>query len=191
VFAHTLEHLIAEEESLDPIGDELEQHDLYLMGCRRVCVGPAVVVVFENTRTLWLRFRELARVVRLTNPDRVNREMVWYRSLLPGPGRLLASVSVRGAARDLGRALPTGSVALWAGEHLIPGTFRSVAADDRIVGLVRWVEFDVDADAHAALADETRPLTLRVVSGSYHHASAPLPAAVRASLLADLAPPSN
>ncbi|MBY0513113.1 MAG: hypothetical protein K2P78_04280, partial [Gemmataceae bacterium] len=92
---------------------------------------------------------------------------------------------------DLGRPLPAGAVALWAGDHAIPGVLRDHAADDRIVGLVRWVEFDVDAESHAALADESRPLTLRVVTGTYRHESDPLPAAARASLLADLAGPRN
>src|SRR5437763_16155955 len=100
-----LEHLIAEEESLDPIGDELEQHSRYLNRCRRVQVGPSVVVVFENTRTLWLRLRELARVTRLPDTGHIHREPNWYHSVLPGRGRLLASVKVRAAARPIIRTL--------------------------------------------------------------------------------------
>ena len=36
MLAHTLDHLLADEDSLDPIGDELEQHNQYLNRCRRV-----------------------------------------------------------------------------------------------------------------------------------------------------------
>ena len=187
MFPNTLEQLIADEESLDPLGDEFQQHNRYLNRCRRVTVGPSVVVVFENPRTLTLRLRELARVAQLTHPDRVRREMNWYRTLLPGPGRLLASVSVRGADRELALALADGDVRLLAGSHAIPGTLRSDAAGDRIVGLVRWVEFEVNAEDRLALAD-AQPLTVAVEVGSYSHESPPLSDAVRNSLLDDLAP---
>ena len=46
MFPNTLQQLIAEEDSLDPLGDELEVHTRYLTRCRRVPVGPSVVVVF-------------------------------------------------------------------------------------------------------------------------------------------------
>lgn len=183
-----LEQLIAEEESLDPIGDELEQHSQYLNRCRRVQVGPAVVVVFENTRTLWLRLRELARVARMTDPARVNREIHWYRSLLPGPGRLLASVSVRAAAREIVLGMDDGAIELRVGSRSIPGLLRADAAGDRVVGLVRWAEFAVSPADEAALADDANPLTLYAEAGGYVHETEPLGPAVRASLLADLSP---
>ena len=34
----------------------------YLDRCRRVRVGPAVTVVFENTQTMWFRVQELAQL---------------------------------------------------------------------------------------------------------------------------------
>jgi hypothetical protein len=188
---YALEQLIAEEESLDPIGDEFEQHSQYLHRCRRVRVGPTVVVVFENTRTLWLRLRELARFARLTNSGHVRREMSWYDSLLPGPGRLLASVSVPGAGRVIARTLDRGMIELRAGDHRVRGVLRADAAGDRVVGLVRWVQFNIgDADKDA-LADDGRPLTLYVEAGAYAHETDPLGPAVRASLLADLSPTGN
>ena len=73
MIAYAVEHLIAEEDSLDPIGDELEQHNRYLNRCRRVQVGPSIAALFENTRTLWLRLRELARFARATDPRLIQR----------------------------------------------------------------------------------------------------------------------
>ena len=191
MLGYALEHLIAEEDSLDPIGDELEQHSEYLNRCRRVQLGPAISVVFENTRTLWLRLRELARLARATQPNRINREINWYDSLLPGPGRLLASVSVRAANRILVQLLDHGAIELRIGSHTIRGRVRADSGGDRVIGLVRWVEFDITRVSRSALRDRDLPLSLFVAVGDDSFESDPLPPAVRASLLADLDPQKN
>jgi len=188
----TLEHFLAEDaDSLDPIGDEFEQHSHYLHRCRRVQVGRAVTVVFENARTLRLRLRELARFAKATQPNRIHREVSWYDSLLPGHGRLLASVSVRAANRELVRRLDCGVVELRIGSRTIPGRVRSDSGGDRVIGLVRWVEFDIDRADRAALTDRTQPLSMVISAGDEFHESDPFPAAVRSSLLADLDPQKN
>jgi hypothetical protein len=186
MFSATIEQLISEEESLDPLGDELEQHNRYLNRCRRVPVGPSVVVVFENTRTLTLRLRELTRVAKLTHPDNVTREMNWYRTLLPGQGRLLASISVRGADRDLADALAEGDIRLVVGPHAFRGIVREEEGGDRIVGSVRWVEFVISRECRPAFDDETLPVSVRIDAGNYSHESPPLSDKVRISLLDDL-----
>jgi hypothetical protein len=188
----TVEHYLAEnDDSLDPIGDEFEQHSQYLQRCRRVRVGPAVAVVFENARTLRLRLKELARFAKATQPHRIHRELSWYESLLPAAGRLLASVSVRAANRELVQNLDRGVVELRIGSRVIAGRVRSDSGGDRVIGLVRWVEFDIDREAHAAMRDRTLPLSLVITVGDEFHESNPLPTAVRGSLLADLDPQKN
>jgi len=185
---HTLEHFFAEEESLDPVGDELEQHSEYLHRCRRVRVGPAITVVFENARTLRLRLRELARFARATDPARVHREIGWYESLLPGPGRLLASVTVRAPHRHIVGQLENGFVELRTGDVSIRGRVRTDSGGDRIVGLVRWVEFDIGDEHQAMLRDCNQECTLHIEVGGEDSVSAPLSPAIRASLLGDVKP---
>jgi hypothetical protein len=149
------------------------------------------VVVFENARTLRFRLQELARLARLTSPARVSREVGWYGSLLPGRGRLVASVAVRDPAR---RPIPAGAdmaVRLRVGPETIPGTILSDPAGDRIVGLVRWVEFRLAAAERATLADASLPLVLEVEAAAGWYESPPLDPAARASLLADLTPPDG
>lgn len=188
----TVEHFLAEhDDSLDPIGDEFEQHSHYLQRCRRVQVGPAVTVVFENARTLRLRLKELARFAKATQPQRIHRELNWYDSLLPGRGRLLCSVSVRAAGRELVRNLDRGVIELRIGSRIVPGRVRSDSGGDRVIGLVRWVEFAIDREDRAALLDRSRPLSLVITVGDEFYESEPLPPAVRGSLLADLDPQKN
>jgi len=186
MLATTLDHLLADEDSLDPIGDELELHNQYLSRCRRVQFGPGLAVVFENKRTLRLRLRDLARLARATDARRVHRELAWYDSLLPGPGRLLASVSVRAANRALAAELQHGSVELRIGDRVVSGTVREDSGGDRVVGLVRWVEFALSRLDRLALQDRDEALTLAITVGATCHESDPLSPAVRSSLLADL-----
>lgn len=190
MLAHTLDHLLADEDSLDPIGDELEQHNQYLSRCRRISFGPGITVVFENKRTLRLRLRDLARFARATDAHRVHREVSWYDSLLPGPGRLLASVSVRAANRALAEALQHGSVELRIGDRTVTGQVRTDSGGDRVMGLVRWVEFGLTRFDRMALADRDEPLTLAISVGDACYESELLPLAVRNSLLGDLDPSS-
>jgi hypothetical protein len=191
MLACTLDHLLADEDSLDPIGDEHEEHSRYLNRCRRICFGPGVAVVFENSRTLRSRLRELARLARATHPGRVHREIAWYDSLLPGPGRLLASISVRAANRDIARRLEAGQVELRIGDRVIPGRVRSDSGGDRVIGLVRWVEFALTRQDRLEMQDRDRPLTLAIRIGDDRYSSDALPPAVRTSLLSDLDPQKN
>jgi hypothetical protein len=191
MLAHTLDHLLADEDSLDPIGDELELHNQYLQRCRRVQFGPGITLVFENKRTLRLRLRDLARLARVTGAARIHREVSWYDSLLPGPGRLLASISVRAANRALAKELEHGTVELRIGNHVVKGTVRRDSGGDRVVGLVRWVEFGLTRLDRMALEDRDESLSLAIRIGDEVHRSQPLVPAIRTSLIADLDPRKN
>ncbi len=189
MLADTLDDLTAVAD-LPP--DDYEALTRYLDRCRRVRVGPAAVV-FENRRTLWFRVQELARVARLAGTGGVERGLEWYRSLLPGRGRLLASVAVRTAGHDRRSAPPPAATAveLAVGGHVVAGEFLTDSGGDRIIGRVRWVAFRFTAADRAVMADFARPLTLAVEAGGDRHESAPLGPDARASLLADLGPPDG
>jgi hypothetical protein len=183
--ASLFDQIAADEDSLDPSGDELEQHTAYLARARRVRVGPSVVVVFENARTLRLRLRDLAWLARKTTSDRVGPAVRWYQSLLPRPTQVVAAVTVAAADRALAAGVGEAVVELRVGEFIVPGVLLCEAAGDRVVGQVRWARFAFTPADRTALADDTRPLLLRVEAPGYCHET-PLGPAVRASLLADL-----
>jgi len=187
MFPATLDDVFLEEMEEIAAGEAFERHGRYLDRCRRVRVGPAVVALFENSRTLHFRVQELARLARSAGVERVARELDWYRSLLPDRHSLVASVTVRG--RDRTRPDFAGAtVSLHAGGLTIPGDFHGPTAGDRVIGLTRWVRFDFPPTAAAALADYALPLHLSFDSPAVQCDSAPLDPAVRHSLLADLRP---
>lgn len=126
----------------------------HLAARRRVPLGAGVSVVFEDRQTVWFRVQELSRCAREAN---VRRELDWYERLMPGNGRVRAAVwlNARGRAADEKRdAISGGRLVLRSSAgHRVVGDYLPHRVTDRLIGLVRWVEFQfTDAD-RAALHD--------------------------------------
>jgi hypothetical protein len=181
----------------DPDEGTVDARYAHLDRCRRVRVGPAVTVVFEDRQTLWFRMQELARVARATRAPggpEVRRALDWYAGLLPGNGRLTAAVWVGEPGRRAGRhfdqtrrAVAGGALELRADTGLtVPADPLPGRVTDPLIGLARWVAFRFPPAAAEAFADPTRRWQLTVVADGYTETSDPLPMGVRESLAADL-----
>lgn len=181
-----------DEFTADPAAD-YEQQSRYLDRCRRVRVGPAVALVFENPRTLAFRVRELEHLARLTGPDGVRPALDWYARLLPAPGVLVATLQVRAPGRRpsdrlnaLARRVAAGAIEFRVGGETVSGDVRPTAGGDRVLGPAYWVQFAFGPAARAALADPHEPAAVAVAADGYDWASDPLPPPVRRSLRDDL-----
>ena len=192
--AHAFADVIAPDDFVDLPDDEPDRHFLYLARCRRVHVGPAVTVVFENRETLWFRFQELARVARIADPEAVTPELAWYAGLLPTRGRLTAAVWVAEPGRrpskaleGVRRAVVNGRLFLRADDgREVEGLYRADRVTDKLIGLADWAEFRFAPDDVTAFADPAREWRAVVSAEGYAHAGEPLNQAVRESLLEDL-----
>src|SRR5579885_1707046 len=102
-----LADVFAPDEFAAPQDASVARRYRYLDRCRRVRVGPAVTVVFENRQTMWFRVQELAQVARATARGTVQPELDWYSQLLPGGDRLHAAVWIAEPGRRPSRALET------------------------------------------------------------------------------------
>jgi hypothetical protein len=166
----------------------------YLDRYRRVRVGPALTLVFENRQTLWFRVQEVLRVARLAEPARVNQELALYNRLLPGKDRLQAAllIAVRDGANlrdELARwqDLRGEQLTLRLGPLRYPANLLTCRPEDRCIGAAHWVQFVLDAEGRALLADGRHAAVIGVSLPSYAHDSGPLGDEVRNSLLDDLA----
>jgi hypothetical protein len=190
--ATTLDALCPLDEFLPHPVETVEARHHHLDRCRRVRVGPAVAVVFEDRHTLWFRIQELARFARSASAGVVRRQLDWYRRLMPGDGRLTAAVWVsrRGqAARPARAAGPGGRVALRSDSgHEVVGRYLPGQVTDRLIGLVRWAEFQFPPDARAALGDPAVGWALSVEAEGVECGPVPLPAETVQSLADDLDP---
>ncbi|OWK40216.1 DUF3501 family protein [Fimbriiglobus ruber] len=172
----------------------VERQFQYLDRCRRLPIGPAVTVVFENRQTLWFRIQELAQVARATDPDHIQPELNWYSKLLPGQNRLHAAVWVAEPGRRPSKALAVVRLAVANGRigfraddgHEVAGTFRTNRVNDHLIGLALWAEFHFTGDDRTAFADANRIWHLFVEAAGYCHEGNRLSPEVRESLLQDL-----
>jgi hypothetical protein len=189
----TLDDLYPLEEFAARRREFFEEHQRYLDRYRRVRVGPRVTLLFENRQTLWFRVQEVLRVARLAEPARVQQELDVYNRLLPGPDRLQAAllIDVADEARlseELAawRDLRGEDVPLRVGGREIPADLVTSRPEDRAIGAAHWVQYVLEGEARALLADFDRPATVEVRLADYRHESAPLGDDVRQSLLDDL-----
>ncbi len=149
----------------------------------RLCVGPAVTVVFEDPAAVWLRAQQLVRVGV--------RQALGGRS---GGGRLVGTLLVAEPGRRPGRELAAVRQAVAAGwvgfrsdaGRPIPGTLTVSRSADPLVGLTLALTVPFAATDRAAFADPRPVWRLAVEAAGYTHASDPLGWAVRAGLLDDL-----
>ena len=166
----------------------------YLDRYRRVRVGPALTLVFENRQTLWFRVQEVLRVARLSEPARVSQELALYNRLLPGKDRLQAALLI--AVRDgptlredltPWQDLRGDQLALHVGPLRYPANLLTCRPEDRCIGAAHWVQFVLDGPGRELLADPRHSAHVGAALPSYRHDSGPLGDEVRFSLLDDLA----
>jgi hypothetical protein len=190
----TLDDLLPLDEYAGRRREFLAAHLRYLDRYRRVRIGPALTLVFENRQTLWFRVQEVLRVARLSEPGRVQQELEVYNRLLPGKERLQAALLI--AVTDETRLrdelapwqeLRGEQLALHLGPVRYPANLLTCRPEDRCIGAAHWVQFVLDAPARALLADLRQPVHLAAGLPGYTHDSGPLGEDVRHSLLGDLA----
>jgi hypothetical protein len=189
----TLDDLLPLEEYAVRRREFFQAHGRYLDRYRRVRIGPRLTLLFENRQTLWFRLQEVLRVARLSEPDRVQRELDLYNRLLPGRGRLQAALllAVPDESRlaeelALWRELRGEDLCLHAGPARYPANLLTCRPEDRCAGTAHWVQFVLDPAGRRLLADPRLPAHFALTLPAYRHDSAALSEEVRQSLLEDL-----
>ncbi|MCU0702779.1 MAG: DUF3501 family protein [Fimbriiglobus sp.] len=142
----------------------VESAHKHLTACRRVTLGD-LSVVFEDRQTVWFRVQELARCGR---GGEHRRQLDWYEQLMPGGGRVTAAVWLNARGRradDLRDEVNASRLVLTSDAgHRVEGVYLSQRVTDRLIGLVRWVEFRFTAEDREALHDPRIGWELRLES---------------------------
>lgn len=188
-------------DDLIPLGEYIAQRSQhvaaqarYLDRYRRVRIGPRLTLSFENRQTLWFRIHELLRVARLDEPARVQQELDLYNRLLPSRGQLHAALHLDvsdgpewSEQTSAWRSLAETAVRFTAGDRLAAARFVTNRREDACFGTAHWIEFSLDNEFRAALADRRKTAHISVALGNDQQQSGPLIESVRQSLLDDLA----
>lgn len=165
---------------------ELKRH-------RRVPVGDIVTLVFENRDTVRFQVQEMMRAERIVREDRIQEEVDVYNELIPGPGKLSATVFIEVTDRQNLRlfldkliGIDKGETTfLVIGQHRIAAEYEGGHSKEERISAVHYATFTLDAGQAAALAPGGPPAKLVIDHPNYHE-EAILSDDVRASLAADL-----
>jgi hypothetical protein len=159
---------------------------------RRISLGDVVTLVFENRATLRHQVQEMVFVEQATDLAKIGEELDVYNPLMPTPNELSATLFLELPDMETLKAeLPRlagiehtfsldvgGSVAKAVGEE---GRSR-----DDYTATVHYLRFPLTDEQRDAFRDPSVPAELTVDHPNYAD-SAPIPEAMRLSLLADLA----
>jgi hypothetical protein len=160
---------------------------------RRVGLGPAMTLLFENRQTLLWQVQEMCRVEHITAPAAVQHELDTYGAMLPGPDTLSATllvdvpdpaerdrrlVELLGLQDHVGLVFPDGGRAA--------ARFDAEQFDARRISSVQFLRIPLDAAQRAALG-ALQARVLLVVDHPRYRAEVALSGPTRAALLDDLA----
>ncbi len=165
----------------------------YLDRYRRVRVGPKATILFENRQTLWFRVHEIIRIARLSDKTRLQEELDWYNTLLPGKNNLQAVLTIETddeaqliAELESWRTLTSANIRFRIGTIFLPCRVVTNRPEDLWIGAAQWLQFDCDRQSRAHLANFAEPAYLEIALAGYEHQSAMLSNEIRQSLLDDL-----
>lgn len=165
-----------------------EAHMRYVNRYRRVRIGPAVTLVFENRQTLWFRAQEVLRVARLAEAGRVQQELELYNALLPGRDELHAALQLDvGEERAAWERFRGEELRLRLGGLAVPAQLVTCRPEDLAIGTAHWLRLPFDEPARRRFTDRSRSAIFEISCADYRHISEPLSPEVRQSLLDDLA----
>ena len=158
---------------------------------RRIEVGPAMTLVFENRLTVKFQVLEILRAERITAPALVREELEGFNTMLPGEGELSATLMVAFTGSEPEVAAKLAALTR-LGEHVhlevagqrIRAIFEGGRDDGRRVSAVQYLRFAVGSPA--GLLDLAQPVRLSIDHPAYRHAAA-LSEGTRRSLAQDLA----
>lgn len=189
----TLDDLLPLGEYAGQRREFFEAHQRYLDRYRRIRVGPALTLIFENRQTLWFRVQELLRVARLAETGLVQQELDLCNRLLPRRERLQAALllSIADETRlteelAFWQRLQGDEFALRIGDEEIPAVLVTCRPEDRCIGTAHWVQFPIAAARRRLLVDFRQPARFEARHASYQHDSPFLSDEVRQSLFDDL-----
>jgi hypothetical protein len=167
---------------------------------RRISVGENLTFLFENRDTVLFQIHEMVRTERIVDEAKIQEEVDSYNALVPGADELSATLfieipglvkmtqaQVREAVNRFQGLDRDGVIWMKVGNDVrVPARFEEGHSKEEKMAAVHYIRFAVPAAARAALADSSRPATL-VVDHPNYKAHAPVPDALRAELLKDLA----
>ncbi|HLS55681.1 MAG TPA: DUF3501 family protein [Zeimonas sp.] len=161
---------------------------------RKVALGAHVTLLFEDELTVRYQIQEMLRIEKIFEEEGIEHELEAYNPLIPDGRNLKATMLIEYEDVDVRRRelarLRGIEDRLWVQVEGLPKVHAIADEDlerenDEKTSAVHFVRFEL-TDAMAAALKRGAALSVGVDHENYRAEASPLPAAVRAALVADL-----
>jgi hypothetical protein len=192
-----LDQITLDRDSYAAVRADVRKRMLPIRRSRRVQLGELIALEFESEETLHYQVQEMVYAENITTESGAGEEIETYRRLLPTTGSVSATLFLEfpepaTVREDLdGVAGIQHLIRLEVGEHVIHAIDVPPPDEANLEQTysVHFVRFDIPEEERDALANLTLTASLSVAHPKFH-ASVPVPAELRAQLIADLAAPA-
>lgn len=185
-----LNHFLLSPEIYEQSRPAQQARIIALKKRRRLAVGPHMSLLFENRRTILFQIQEVLRIERITEEERIAREVESYDGLLPRPGVLLATLFFEFTSRAEAQAVLADvtdfdeHTFLRVGLHRLPVRYVRSPHDPRLSG-VNYLHIPVPDTHRLLLAQSSAPVAFEITHPAYAQ-TAILPAITRREIASDL-----
>ena len=161
---------------------------------RTVALGDHVTLLFESELTVRYQIQEMLRIEKIFEEEGIEHELDAYNPLVPDGRNFKATMLIEYEDAELRRRelarLRGIEDRLWVQVEGTPRVYAIADEDlerenDDKTSAVHFVRFEL-SDAMAAALKRGAALSVGVDHDNYRAEASPLPAAIRAALLADL-----
>jgi len=176
----------------EKVRDRFRQEIIDLKKRRRISVGDAISLLFENRATVLFQIQEMVRADRIVADGKVQDEIDVYNALVPDPGQLSATLMIeivdQGRIKeDLDRffGIDEGERVYFqiGRDHAVAGAFEAGHSKEDKISAVHFVRFTFTP---AEIAAFRRDEVALVVDHPNYRARVTLDPETKASLLEDL-----
>lgn len=174
-----------------PIRDEYRARVIRLKHDRRIDIGDAVTLVFENKATLCFQIEEMLRAETLTDEAAIRAEIDVYNGLMPRDGELSATMFLAVPRESDPRAALQRLIGLdehlilHVGPHPVRARFEAGRQEGDRLSAVQYTRYPVSAEVKAMLRTPGTKLAVEIDHPNYRH-RAEMSETMRASLAGDL-----
>jgi hypothetical protein len=188
-----LDQITLDRDSYEAVRAEVRKRMLPVRRSRRVQLGELVALEFENMETLHYQVQEMVYAENITTESGAGEEIETYRRLLPTTRSVSATLFLEfpepaTVREDLGGVAGIQHlIRLVVGDHVIHATDVPPPDEANLEQTysVHFVRFDIIGEQRDSLANLAVPASLSVTHPKFQ-ASVPVPADLRAQLIADL-----
>ena len=161
---------------------------------RKLALGAHVTLLFEDELTVRYQIQEMLRIEKIFEEEGIEHELDAYNPLVPDGRNFKATMLIEYEDAELRRRelarLRGIEDRLWVQVEGTPRVYAIADEDlerenDEKTSAVHFVRFEL-SDAMAAALKRGAALSVGVDHDNYRAEASPLPAAIRAALLADL-----